>query len=129
MEELAVRDGVRRVLVVDDLAASADTLRMLLELEGFEARVAVDGAKALEVAAVFAPDAVVLDLGLPGMDGYQVARQLRLSPIARSALLIALTGYSDPETLQRTREAGFDHHLVKPADMDVLLSILHDATR
>jgi signal transduction histidine kinase/CheY-like chemotaxis protein len=114
----------RKVLVVDDLQASADTLKVLLELEGFVVRIANDGATALTVAEEFIPDVLILDIGLPGMDGFEVARQLRSRPESRNAVLIALTGYGEAESRLRSQQAGFDHHVVKPADIDFLLSIV-----
>ena len=114
----------RKVLVVDDLQASADTLKVLLELEGFVVRVANDGATALTVAQEFEPDVLILDIGLPGMDGFEVARQLRSRPESKNAVLIALTGYGEAESRLRSQQAGFDHHVVKPADIDFLLSIV-----
>jgi CheY-like chemotaxis protein len=119
-----VQTGSRKVLVVDDLPASADTLKVLLELEGFVVRIANDGATALAVAQEFAPDVLILDIGLPGMDGFEVARQLRSRPESRNAVLIALTGYGEAESRLRSQQAGFDHHVVKPADIDFLLSIV-----
>jgi signal transduction histidine kinase/CheY-like chemotaxis protein len=119
-----VQAASRKVLVVDDLPASADTLKVLLELEGFIVRIANDGATALAVAREFVPDVLILDIGLPGMDGFEVARQLRSRPESRNALLIALTGYGEAESRLRSQSAGFDHHVVKPADIDFLLSIV-----
>jgi CheY-like chemotaxis protein len=105
----------RRVLVVDDNVDSAQSLEMLLSLEGHEVRVAHEGNGALEAAAQFRPEVVVLDIGLPGMSGYDVARHLRGRRESAHALLIALTGYGRPEDAVRIKAAGFDHHLVKPA--------------
>jgi signal transduction histidine kinase/CheY-like chemotaxis protein len=119
-----VQAASRKVLVVDDLQASADTLKVLLELEGFVVRVANDGATALTVAQEFEPDVLILDIGLPGMDGFEVARQLRSRPESKNAVLIALTGYGEAESRLRSQQAGFDHHVVKPADIDFLLSIV-----
>lgn len=116
----------RKILVVDDLPASADTLKVLLELEGYVVRIANDGAAALNVAREFEPDVLILDIGLPGMDGFEVARQLRNSPESKDALLIALTGYGEAESRQRSQHAGFDHHVVKPADIDYLLSLVSE---
>ncbi|MGE4242996.1 response regulator [Ramlibacter sp.] len=113
-----------RVLVVDDLAASAETLMALLEMEGFEVRVAHEGMTALKVAQEFRPDVVLLDIGLPGMNGFEVANRLRGQPEGRDALLIALTGYGEAESRNRSREAGFDFHMVKPADVQLLLSMI-----
>jgi len=113
-----------RILVVDDLAASAETLMTLLEMEGFEVRVANEGMSALQIAEQFHPDVVLLDIGLPGMNGFEVAHRLRLQPASRDALLIALTGYGEAESRSRSAKAGFDFHMVKPADVDLLLSML-----
>ncbi len=116
----------RRVLVVDDLAASADTLTLLLEMEGFEVRVAGEGRSALAIARAFRPDVVLLDIGLPGMSGFEVAGSLREEPATREALLVALTGYGEAESRARSAQAGFDVHLVKPADVECLLALLAD---
>lgn len=113
-----------RILVVDDLMASAETLKMLLEMEGFEVRIANEGPSALEIAREFRPDVVLLDIGLPGMNGFEVARGLRGQPESRDALLIALTGYGETESRNRSIQAGFDFHMVKPADVNLLLSMI-----
>ncbi|GAC1605454.1 MAG: hypothetical protein NVS3B2_11960 [Ramlibacter sp.] len=115
-----------RILVVDDLAASADTLQMLLEMEGFDVRTANEGAMALQIAAEFRPEVVLLDIGLPGMNGFEVAHRLRGLACCREALLIALTGYGEAESRSRSADAGFDFHMVKPADVNLLLSMLAD---
>ncbi|WP_298926497.1 response regulator [uncultured Ramlibacter sp.] len=113
-----------RILVVDDLAASAETLMTLLEMEGFEVRIASEGMAALRIAEEFHPEVVLLDIGLPGMNGFEVAHRLRKQPASRDALLIALTGYGEAESRNRSAEAGFDFHMVKPADVNLLLSML-----
>lgn len=118
-----------RILVVDDLAASAETLMTLLEMEGFEVRVAHEGMAALEIARGFQPQVVLLDIGLPGMNGFEVAHRLRDLPECRDALLIALTGYGEAESRSRSAQAGFDFHMVKPADVNLLLSLLADPER
>ena len=115
-----------RILVVDDLAASAETLMTLLEMEGFEVRTASEGMAALKIAGEFRPDVVLLDIGLPGMNGFEVAHRLRSQPESRDALLIALTGYGEAESRTRSAQAGFDFHMVKPADVNLLLSMLAD---
>ena len=115
-----------RILVVDDLAASAETLMMLLELEGFQVRIAHEGATALKVADEFCPHVVLLDIGLPGMNGFEVANRMRKLPSCREALLIALTGYGEAESRSRSAQAGFDFHMVKPADVNLLLTMLAD---
>ncbi len=113
-----------RVLVVDDNVDAADSLGMLLRLAGQEVRVAYDGPTALALAPEFRPQVVVLDLGMPSMDGFAVARRLREQPGFRDALLVALTGWGNEEDKRRTREAGFDHHMVKPADPAALQALL-----
>jgi signal transduction histidine kinase/DNA-binding response OmpR family regulator len=113
-----------RILVVDDLAASAETLMTLLEMEGFDVRIANEGMAALKIAEDFRPDVVLLDIGLPGMNGFEVAHRLRTQPGSREALLIALTGYGEAESRSRSAQAGFDFHMVKPADVNLLLSML-----
>jgi len=114
----------KRVLVVDDGQIHAETLGMLLELEGYEVRLAQDGPSALEIAESFVPDVVLLDIGLPGMNGYEVARRIRAQPNLRHAMLVAQTGWGRAEDLQRSKEAGFDHHVVKPAAIEALLEII-----
>src|SRR5690606_30218144 len=115
----------RRVLVVDDNPDAAESLEMLLRVLGAETRVAGDGEAALAAVRDFHPSIVLLDLGMPGMDGYEVARRIRERPdeLGRP-LLIALTGWGQPEDRRRTREAGFDDHPVKPVDLGVLKSLL-----
>jgi PAS domain S-box-containing protein len=121
--ELPKRAGLR-VLVVDDIADVADVLKMLLDLEGFETRVAYSGAAALESAREFSPDVVICDIGLPEMDGHEIARRLRRDPDIAPATLIALTGWGAEGEVRRTRESGFDFHLVKPVDANALLELL-----
>jgi signal transduction histidine kinase/DNA-binding response OmpR family regulator len=119
-----VPTGASRILVVDDLQASAETLSTLLQMEGFQVRVAHDGQEALSIAREFRPNVVLLDIGLPGMNGFEVAHGLRKQPESREALLIALTGYGEAESRTRSAQAGFDFHMVKPADVNLLLSML-----
>jgi PAS domain S-box-containing protein len=114
-----------RILVVDDNEDSANSLAKLLRrVLGQNVEVAYDGASALERARIFHPDLVFLDIGLPGMDGYEVARRLRESPENRTPVLVALTGWGQEEDRRRSREAGFDRHLVKPIDPDMLGGLL-----
>jgi CheY-like chemotaxis protein len=116
--------GRRRVLVVDDQPVNADSLAMVLELEGLEVETAYDGRAALEAAGRFRPHVVLLDIGMPKLDGYEVCRRLRAGPDGRRMTLIALTGWSRSDDLERAREAGFDHHLSKPVETDRLLRLL-----
>jgi signal transduction histidine kinase/DNA-binding response OmpR family regulator len=120
---LAMPTRVHRILVVDDNQDAADSLAMLLRLAGQEIRLAHDGPTALSVAESFHPEVVMLDIGLPGLDGYEVARRLRQRPGGGALLLIALTGYGQEDDQRRSREAGFDHHLVKPVDPHVLAQV------
>ncbi len=103
---------------------AADSLALLLRLQGHEVRMAHDGPAALQIAAASRPDLVFLDIGMPGMDGYEVARRLRGEPGLRSVVLVALTGWGQGEDRRRSREAGFDHHLVKPVDPHALQRLL-----
>jgi two-component system CheB/CheR fusion protein len=99
-------------------------LAILLRAWGHEVALASDGATALAAAAEHQPDIVLLDIGLPGMDGYQVAQQLRKMPGMEKAMLIAITGYGQEQDRRLSEQAGFDHHLVKPVDLDTLQSLL-----
>ncbi len=114
----------RRVLVVDDNPDSAETLALLARTWGHEVQTAPDGYAALEQAAEFAPDVVLLDIGLPGMDGYEVARRLRELPSAMSARIFGITGYGMEKDRQLSKDAGIDDHLVKPIDIDKLEKLL-----
>ncbi|HZU36375.1 MAG TPA: ATP-binding protein [Gemmataceae bacterium] len=114
----------RRLLVVDDNQDAADSLAVLLRLQGHEVEVAHDGAAALELAQDYRPEIVFLDLGMPGMDGYEVARRLRQQPGLEQVRLAALTGWGQQEDRRRTAAAGFDHHLVKPVEPDLLQQLL-----
>jgi CheY-like chemotaxis protein len=111
-------------MVVDDNADAAQSLAMLLEAEGHNVCVEYTAQSALERARVEAPRALLLDIGLPGMDGYELARRLRALPQTAGALLIALTGYGQDQDRERSKAAGFDHHLVKPADTKKLSALL-----
>jgi PAS domain S-box-containing protein len=113
-----------RILVVDDNLDTAGALAGLLEMSGFEVRSAHDGREALDAARAHLPGAILLDIGLPGMDGYQVAEHLRREACLRDATIIAITGYGEEQAFRRSREAGFDHHLVKPVNYDTLLNLL-----
>ena len=112
------------ILVVDDNHDAAESLCMLLKVLGVEVRIAHDGPQALAAFEACRPRMVLLDIGMPGMDGYEVARRLRASPGVPRASLVALTGWGQDEDKKRVREAGFDHHLVKPADFGTLQSLI-----
>jgi CheY-like chemotaxis protein len=114
----------RRILVVDDERISAASLGKLLRIKGHEIRTAHDGLEAVEVADEFRPDVVLLDIGLPKMNGYEVAQRIRHQPWGQAMVLIALTGWGQETDRQRSKEAGFDHHLVKPVNLSALLPLL-----
>ncbi len=114
----------RRILAVDDQADTVEMLASLLRLQGHEVRTAYDGPAGLAAAADFGPEVVLLDIGLPGLDGYEVARRLRQVPAARTALLVAVTGYGREVDRAQARAAGFQHHLVKPLDLAALERLL-----
>jgi signal transduction histidine kinase/DNA-binding response OmpR family regulator len=114
----------RRVLIVEDNSDVAETTATMLALAGHTLRCASEGSQALTLAQEFAPEVVLLDIGLPRMDGYQVAQHLRRLPQTRHALLIGLTGYGMPADRQRGHDAGFDHHLLKPADPTALYALI-----
>jgi two-component system CheB/CheR fusion protein len=116
-------DG-QRILVVDDNRDAADSLSMLLELEGALVQVVYDGRSAVAAARTTPPAAVLLDLGMPGMDGYEVARQLRSDEKLRGLRIVALTGWGQEADRERTRAAGFDHHMTKPVDVHALVAWL-----
>jgi CheY-like chemotaxis protein/anti-sigma regulatory factor (Ser/Thr protein kinase) len=118
-----------RVLVVDDNRDAAASLGMVLEGLGAKVRLAHDGHEALDAFGAADPAIVVLDIGMPGMDGYEVARALRARYPDRHPALVALTGWGQEQDRRRAREAGFEHHLVKPAEMDALQSLLADIER
>jgi CheY-like chemotaxis protein len=113
-----------RVLVVDDNRDSADSLALWLELAGHDVRTAYGGPEALDAAEAFLPAVVLLDIGMPGMNGYDVALRLREQPATRAALLVAMTGWGQDEDRRRSQEAGFYQHLVKPVDPGSLKDLL-----
>jgi PAS domain S-box-containing protein len=116
-----------RILVVEDNVDAADSLNLLLRLYGHHVRVARTGPMALEMASASRPDVVLLDIGLPGLDGYQVAQRLREKPEFKTVMLCALTGFTpSPADRQRQQQTGFDHHFVKPVKLETLLELFKD---
>jgi len=132
---LAARDHMRALVEDPDGdhagvgAMLLDRLREAIEMMGHHARIASDGPEGLRAAHEFGPDVVLCDIGLPGMDGYEVARRLRQDPSLSSAMLVAVTGYALPEDCRRAMEAGFNQHLPKPPDLDSLERLLDGAAR
>jgi two-component system, sensor histidine kinase len=114
---------VTRILLVEDNVDAREALRALLELDGYEVHAAADGTEGLELARTKAPNVALIDIGLPGIDGYEVARRMKLL-VAPAPMMIALTGYSEPEDKQRAKDAGFCAHLVKPVDPETLARLL-----
>lgn len=123
-DENSTPSAGHRLLIVDDNRDAAESMAMLLQIWGHEVLCAYDGPSALEASATYRPQVVILDIGLPGMDGYEVASRLRESPAAANAVLIAITGYGREEDRIRSRRAGFDHHLVKPVGPEALQKLL-----
>lgn len=115
---------LHRILVVDDNRDAAESLAMILSLTGDETRIAYDGLEALQTAATFKPDVIFLDLGLPKLNGYEVARRVRQSSGGEKTWLVALTGWTEDAERQRSMAAGFDEHLIKPLDYVTLTSLL-----
>jgi CheY-like chemotaxis protein len=109
------------VLLVEDNIDSAETLKEALQLDGHAVEIALTGTDGLEKARSLKPDVIVCDIGLPGRDGFQVARAVRADPDLRRVPLIALSGYAQPEDLEKARQAGFDVHLAKPPDLETLM--------
>ena len=116
--------SARRILIVDDNRDAADTLGLLLDLSGYLVRKAYEGSTAIALAREFVPEVVLLDIGLPGMDGFEVAKHLREARLGPDATFVAVTGYAEPALLHQSQRAGFRHHLVKPVDIDELLQVL-----
>ena len=113
----------RRILIIDDNADTASTLALLLEQRGSQTRTASDGLEALEVAEQFRPDVALLDIGLPKLNGYDVCRRIREKPGGKKVLLVAVSGWGKEEDRRKSREAGFDAHLVKPAEADAIMRL------
>jgi CheY-like chemotaxis protein len=126
-ERARVTQPPTRVLIVDDNVDAAEALAAFLELEGCAARVATDPMTALDVLGEFRPEVAVLDIGLPEMDGYELAAHIRASEVGGACRLIAVTGYGMADDRARTQAAGFAVHLVKPVDLDALVRAVRQA--
>jgi PAS domain S-box-containing protein len=125
-QEVPAVGVARRVLVVDDNVDIADSLALAVQLAGHEVRKAYGGAEALETSQRYRPDLIVLDIGMPGLDGYATCRRIREEPWGRDIVIVALTGWGQQEARQKSRDAGFDAHLVKPVDPSTLIGLLSD---
>jgi len=126
---IAARSRPRRVLVVEDNDDAREMLSILLAQDGHEVQVAHDGPSGLQAALTFRPDVGLLDLGLPGFDGYALARSIRAHDEGKQIYLVALTGYGQSEDRLRSKEAGFDDHVVKPLAVNQLAQLLQRANR
>ena len=118
-----------RVLIADDNVDAAEMLAAFVGIKGATAYIANDGAEAVRIGADVRPDLILLDIGMPGMDGYEACRQLRASPFSSGAFIVALTGWGQDQDKQRARQSGFDAHLTKPADLDVVAKMLAQVSR
>jgi signal transduction histidine kinase/ActR/RegA family two-component response regulator len=116
----AMQQGGKRILVVDDNADAAESIAVFMRIEGHEVQTVTDAMQALGCVERFAPQIAIIDIGLPGMNGYELAAAIRANPSLTPPLMIALTGYGQAEDFDRSREAGFDHHFVKPADLKAI---------
>lgn len=123
MPQIASPSPARRVLVVDDNQDAADSLATLLDVLGYSVRIAYDGPDAIEAADEFQPEVALLDIGLPRLSGYDIARHVR-EKRGDEVLLVAITGWGQEDDRRKAREAGFDHHFTKPADFDVLIKLI-----
>ena len=119
--------GGLRVLVIDDNRDSADSATDVLRLLGNQVETAYDGEGAIAMAQRLRPDVILLDLAMPGMDGYEVRKRLRASRQGQEAFLVAMTGFGNEDDKRRTRAAGFDAHLTKPVELDALMALLNEA--
>jgi two-component system, chemotaxis family, CheB/CheR fusion protein len=124
VEESLASNDRHRILIVEDDEDVAETMGALLAIDGHTVSTASQGTVALDMLRSFEPDVVLLDLGLPGLDGYQVARRIRMETLKKNIVIIALSGYGEREHRRRSKEAGCDGHLVKPVQPDVLRKLL-----
>ncbi len=124
--KVAQQKSVRkfRLLIVDDINVIADSVAMVLKMEGHEVHTAYNGEEAILAAAKFQPEVVVLDIGMPKLNGYDTCRRIREQPWGKKMFIIALTGWSQEEDRRRTEEAGFNQHMVKPVDPEDLMKLL-----
>ena len=128
MGRIAASSKPARILVIDDNVDTARVMAKLLKLLGHEVKISHDGPEGIETARDFRPSFVLLDIGLPGMDGYEVAAQLRREVCCKESVIIAVSGYGQDEDRRRSKEAGFHHHLIKPLDHDALITLLATST-
>jgi len=123
-ESTAEKPQKYRILIVDDNESCAITMKLTMEILGHTAQMAIDGPSAIELAKMFQPEIVLLDIGLPGMNGYEICQAMRKEPSLQDTIFIAQTGWGQKEHRKRSKEAGFNYHLVKPIDIQALKNIL-----
>jgi len=123
-EEPAAPKSSLRILIVDDNKDGADSLAMVLKMMGNDTRTAYDGKEGVELAGEFRPEVVLFDIGMPKLNGYEACRLIRKQPWGRKVIVIAVTGWGQEDDRQRSHDAGFDHHMVKPVDPQVLMKML-----
>ena len=114
----------KRVLIADDNLDAAESLQLWLQLAGHDVQIAATGTQALKIAAAFRPDVALLDLGMPDLSGFDVARRIREAPWGSGIVLVALTGWGEDDDKKRSTEAGFDHHLTKPIPPDAIEELI-----
>ena len=122
--ELLKNGPRKKILVIDDNRDAANTLAMLIKLKGNEVKAGYCGQEAMVLGETFLPDIAILDIGMPGMDGYETCSLIRQEPWGRNITILALTGYGQEEDIRKSLEAGFDEHLLKPVDLAALLTII-----
>ena len=116
----------RRILVADDNSDAASSLGMLLEMMGHEVCIVHDGVEAVEKASTFGPDIILLDLGMPQLNGYEACSRIRAQPSNKGTLIVALTGWTQDDKIKRSQQAGFDFHLIKPVELPALEKLLRE---
>jgi len=117
----------RRILVADDNSDAASSLGMLLEMMGHEVCIVHDGVEAVEKASTFGPDIILLDLGMPQLNGYEACSRIRAQPSNKGTLIVALTGWTQDDKIKRSQQAGFDFHLIKPVELPALEKLLRES--
>lgn len=127
--ELLKNGSRKRILVIDDNRDAANTLAMLIKLKGNEVKAGYGGREAMVLGETFQPDIAILDIGMPGMDGYETCSLIRQESWGKNITILALTGYGQQEDIRKSLEAGFDEHLLKPVDLPALLALIEKTSK